>query len=235
MKTKKFVISRFKFENFQPNHYLEHVIRRLLRHIQNRSERDFSLGTEVHMAQWLFRVLGDALVELLVLVLLDLVRLAHPDRLHVVHLLPVPSGLLDLLRLLLLLLLFDGSVFSGRWLFLDDFFDHFSLGLPQENVKVDELRVLVNEVLKGVWLQEIGGLLLQVQRDLGSSLQCVSTWILGDGEAGRVRFPDVLLIVVVLGGNDDTIGDKEGGVESDSELSDEVLLLIRRRRRVHEL
>jgi hypothetical protein len=32
--------------------------------------------------------------------------------------------------------------------------------------------------------------------------------------------PDVLLVVVVLGGDDDLLGDEVGGVEADAELTD---------------
>ena len=39
-----------------------------------------------------------------------------------------------------------------------------------------------------------------------------------------------LLVVVVLGGDDDLVGDEEGGVEADAELTDEVVHLLSVRR-----
>ena len=57
-----------------------------------------------------------------------------------------------------------------------------------------------------------------------AALESVAAGVEGDGELSGVALPDVLLIVVVLGRDDDAIGDEEGGVEADAELSDQILL-----------
>ena len=65
-------------------------------------------------------------------------------------------------------------------------------------------------------------LLLEVQRDLGSSLQSRSSGVLNNREGLGVGLPDVLAAIVVLGGDHNLVGDQEGGVEADTELADEV-------------
>lgn len=190
------------------------------------------------MSEWGVAVLGDRLVELVVLVFFDLARLAHPDRLQVVDELPIPGGLLNLLRLRLLLLdVFDLSVIIalGRlllWFLLDRLLNGFSLALPEVDAEVDELAVLVDEVLERVGFEEVVGLFLEVESDGGTALEGVAAGVFGDGEGAGVGLPDVLGVIVVLGGNDDAVGDEEGGIEADTELTDQILLLFGGR--VHE-
>ena len=59
------------------------------------------------------------------------------------------------------------------------------------------------------------GLLLEVEGDLGSSLQCRSPGILGNREGLGVRLPIMLGVVaiVVLRSHHNLVGDQEGQVE----------------------
>lgn len=59
-------------------------------------------------------------------------------------------------------------------------------------------------------------------RDGGAPAQRVPTGILDDGELVGVRLPDVLSAVVVLGCNNDFVGDKESRVEAHAKLADEL-------------
>ena len=89
----------------------QHVRGRHTRHVQQRLERYLSLSDEVRLAQGALGVLGERLVELFILGVLDISRLLGPDGLGVVLLHPVPGGLGDLLGLgLVLLFLLDLDV-----------------------------------------------------------------------------------------------------------------------------
>lgn len=70
---------------------------------------------------------------------------------------------------------------------------------PQVNVEVDELRILLYKIADGINFEEITSLFLHVETDLRASLQGVSSRILDNTERAGIRFPDVLLVVVVFG------------------------------------
>ena len=60
-----------------------------------------------------------------------------------------------------------------------------------------------------------------MESELSSSSERRVDGVGGDGESSSGGgFPDVLLIVVVLGDDGDSVGDEVGGEETDSELSD---------------
>ena len=59
--------------------------------------------------------------------------------------------------------------------------------------------------------------------DLSSSAESVAPGIFGDGETSSIRLPDELLVVVMLAGHDDSVGDQERRVESHTELTNEIL------------
>merc|ERR1719390_427786 len=82
---------------------LEEVKRRALRHEKDRGELELALDGEVLDGEVLLPVVGERLVEGAVLLLGHLLRLARPDRLLLVHEVPLVRHLLDLLLLLLLL------------------------------------------------------------------------------------------------------------------------------------
>lgn len=75
-------------------------------------------------------------------------------------------------------------------------------------------------------LEEIFGFRFELQADGSSALERVLARIVDDAKSGRIRFPNVLLIVVVFGGDDHFVGDQEGGVESDPELADHVVHVL---------
>merc|ERR1719261_466198 len=82
---------------------LEEVKRRALRHEKDRGELELALHGEVLDRQVLLPIIRERLVEGAVLLLRHLLRLARPDRLLLVHEVPLVRHLLDLLLLLLLL------------------------------------------------------------------------------------------------------------------------------------
>jgi hypothetical protein len=192
---------------------------------------------EVLVGQVSLPVVGNALVELLVLLLLDVLGLASPERLGLVEELPLLLDLLDLLLLLILLL-------------LSLLIDLFNLGLVLLLVNVhllgvgnlvvivhlllllldleeidgvlDELRVLLDEVLQAALLEVLEAVLLHVKDNLGAAAERLARGITANGEVSAgLRLPNVLLVIVVLRDNGDTIGSEVGGVETDTELADE--------------
>ncbi len=189
-------------------------------------------------------VLGDRLVELVVLLVLNLRRLSRPNRLRGVDQLPVPGGLLHLARLGLLLALllhllhlgvlvdvlllgFLFLLFSHLFLLLNRLLNRLRLTGPEVDLEVDKLAVLSNQVAEGVRLQEVLRLLLEGQRDGGSPLQRVAARVLDDGEGRRVRLPDVLRRVVVrFAGHHHLVGHQKGRVEADAKLADQVAHLL---------
>merc|ERR1719258_231050 len=80
---------------------------RALRHKEDRRELELALDGEVLDGEVLLPVVGERLVEGAVLLLGHLLGLARPDRLLLIHQVPLVRHLLDLLLLLLLLDLLD--------------------------------------------------------------------------------------------------------------------------------
>ena len=104
--------------------------------------------------------------------------------------------------------------------------DRHLLGLGLAHLQVDgegdELAVLLDQVLDLVLLEELAGVLLQEELDLGAAAQGVAAGVLGHGEVGvGGRLPDVLLVVVVLRGDLHLVRDEVDRVEADAELADE--------------
>ncbi|KAG6843559.1 hypothetical protein C0991_004524, partial [Blastosporella zonata] len=62
--------------------------------------------------------------------------------------------------------------------------------------------------------------LLEVELDLSTTAKGRVDGVLSDGEGtASSRLPDVLLVVIVLGDDLDTLGNEVGRVETDTELS----------------
>merc|ERR1712216_806413 len=76
---------------------LEHVEGRAARHKEHRAELELALDGEVLHGGVVLPVVGERLVERRVLLLRHLVRLAHPDGLLAVEVVPLVGDLLDLL------------------------------------------------------------------------------------------------------------------------------------------
>ncbi|MNE61448.1 hypothetical protein D3C80_1566630 [compost metagenome] len=63
---------------------------------------------------------------------------------------------------------------------------------------------------------------LQVQSDLGTSAQSFAFSVFSDGECTTCAgFPDILLIIIVLGGNDNLVGNQVCRVETNTELTNQ--------------
>jgi len=81
--------------------------------------------------------------------------------------------------------------------------------------------VLLDNLLDFLLLEVVELILLEEQLHLGTSAQGSTLGIGGDGESTTgSRLPNVLLVVVVLGGDLDLFSDEVGRVEPDTELTD---------------
>mmetsp|Transcript_26488 Transcript_26488/g.41502 ORF Transcript_26488/g.41502 Transcript_26488/m.41502 type:complete len:332 (-) Transcript_26488:197-1192(-) len=190
-------------------------------------------------------LLGQRLEEVVVLLILDLARAANPDCLCVVDKLPLLAGLLDLLglglvllgllllvnvgnvNLIVVLLLLHSSLSLILLLLLLGILvrdlDLLGLGGLQVDGEVDELRVALDEGPELILLQVLSGILLDLHGDLGTAAKGIATGILGDCEGSiSLGDPHHLVVVVVLGDNGHGISNKVNGVETNTELSDEV-------------
>merc|ERR1719225_2006799 len=153
-----------------------------------------------------FLILGvflfDGFLLLLVLVLLVLVSILA-DVLNL--------WLIFLLLLITLLLLLLSLVVAD--LLLPLLLDH------QPDGVADELRVLLDDLLDLLLLEVLGLVLLHLEDNLGAAAQGLPAVGL-DGEGPTSRgLPDVLLVVVVLGGDGDLVSNQVGGVETHAELT----------------
>mmetsp|Transcript_30206 Transcript_30206/g.85326 ORF Transcript_30206/g.85326 Transcript_30206/m.85326 type:complete len:434 (+) Transcript_30206:932-2233(+) len=207
---------------------VEHVKRSTLGDEQDALELQLALHREVLPPQGLLPVVGQALVERSILILRDLLRVTHPDGLLLVEQVPLMSHLLhsllflllsllvhllNLTLLLLILLLLGLLVVVVVHLLVDSL-----LGPPADGV-ADELAVLLHQVLHTALLQVLGLVLLHVQDNLGATPQRLALGVAGHGEAAAsLALPNVLLVVVVLGGHDHLVGHQVGAVETDAEL-----------------
>merc|ERR1719498_1028192 len=212
---------------------LEQIEGSSLGHEQKRGELELTLDTEVLAGKVLLPVVGQRLVERYVLVLGHILWLSHPDGLGLVESLVLVGHLLDLLGFLLLglVLLLDLGVVLVLLLIFFLFVlllvlfigvgDLLVGGLLNHELdgEADELRVLLDEVLQFSLLKELLLVLLERQNDLGTSGDAfVAGWVDGESTTG-VGLPLVLLVVIVLGDNSNLLGDKIGGVETHTELT----------------
>merc|ERR1712137_876545 len=141
-------------------------------------ELQLALHREVLHGEVVFPVVGDVLVEGGILLLGDLLRVAHPERLLLVHELPFVGDLLHSLFLLLLLLvvLIDLGLVVILVLILVFILiigDLLLGGLldPERDGVVDELGVLLDELLDALLVEVLLLVVLQVQDDLGAAGQ----------------------------------------------------------------
>jgi hypothetical protein len=106
---------------------------------------------------------------------------------------------------------------------LDELYERYLLNLlnhRQLNGVGDEFRMLLDNVLDALLLEVLKLILLEVEADLGTTTERRVDSIRSDGEsASSSRLPDVLLVVIVLGDDLYTLGNKICGVEADTELS----------------
>mmetsp|Transcript_12088 Transcript_12088/g.44852 ORF Transcript_12088/g.44852 Transcript_12088/m.44852 type:complete len:289 (-) Transcript_12088:492-1358(-) len=216
-----------------------HARRRGSGNVQDGAELDLALGFEVRPSQRLVVVVADALVEVLVLLIGDVVRRASPDGLVGVDPLPLEGrdGLrLRRRRILLLVVL---RVFVGLFvgllvvvlvlvveqlLVLVVIFHVHGDGLLLLEVdgEGDELRVALDELLQALLARELEGVFLEEEGDFRAASQRAAFRV-GDHVEVAVRrgLPDVLVVVIVLGAHTHAVGHQVDGVESHAELPDE--------------
>mmetsp|Transcript_15232 Transcript_15232/g.41242 ORF Transcript_15232/g.41242 Transcript_15232/m.41242 type:complete len:225 (-) Transcript_15232:624-1298(-) len=207
------------------------------RHEQGGLELHITLSLEVHPAHGVGIVLGDGLVELLVLLIGDILGLAQPDSLAVIQQLPLVTLLLasllgGLLGLLILALIIShlliisislGLALVCLLLLLFLLNGHINLLLgPQVDGEVDELGVLVHQLAQLGLLGILLSLGLQVDVDHSSAADVLSI-VLSNGEVSiSSGLPDVLLVIVVLGNDLHPVGHKVHGVETHTKLTNQV-------------
>lgn len=186
-----------------------------------------TLDGEVLDSEVVLPVVGERLVEGTVLLLGDVGGVTSPERLGLVELLVLDSLLLDLLGLLLLLLILVDFLDLGLVLLIGLSLDFVILDLlldllgDGELDRVgDELGVLLHDILDLLLLKVLELVLLEVETDFGTATEGRVDCVSGDGESATSGgLPDVLLIVIVLGDNLHTLGDKVGRVETDTKLA----------------
>mmetsp|Transcript_1462 Transcript_1462/g.2800 ORF Transcript_1462/g.2800 Transcript_1462/m.2800 type:complete len:312 (+) Transcript_1462:1404-2339(+) len=178
----------------------------------------------------LLPVIGDGLVEGSVLILSDVIRLAHPDGLHVVEVFPLVAYFLNFLCLLLLLgFLFVIDLFN-LWLIIVTLILVVIIIIISDlllsclfSVKFDreanELRVLLHKVLNPLLLQVFAHVLLHVKHNASSTAQSRIISLRHGETSSSLGRPEVAFIVVVLGHNLHLIRNKVRRVESHTELS----------------
>lgn len=200
-------------------------------------ELELTLDGEVLDGEVLFPVVGQALVERGVLLGSNVGGVASPDGLGLVELLVLGGLLLNLLGLLGLLLvlildLFDLVLLAGDLLIVLDLLHSASvsdisklkytnpylldlLGHNELDGVGDELGVLLDDLLDLLLLKVLELVLLEEETELGATAERGVDGVGSDGEgAAGSGLPDVLLVVVVLGDELDTLGDEVGGVET---------------------
>jgi hypothetical protein len=193
-------------------------------------EFELTLNGEVLDSLVLLPVESERLVEGDVLVLGNVIGLAHPDGRVLVESLELVGDLLDLLVLLLLglvllnlrlvvllllsiILLLGGLIVGVSDLLVGGLLAHELDG------EANELGVLLDEILDAALLNELGLVLLKVENDLGTTGKRIRVVGLDGESATGVGLPLVLGLVVLLGDDGDSLSDKIGGVETDTELT----------------
>lgn len=224
---------------------LEEVEGSTLGDVEDSLELELTLDREVLDGEMFLPVVGQTFVERAVLLGGNLGGVARPDRLGLVELLVLNGLLLNLLGLLLLVLfivdLFDFGLFlvllllDGFFLVLDLLFGVSDLIKSQASKKFyllnllghrqlngirDEFGVLLDDVLDALLLKVFELILLKVEANLGTTAKRRVDGVGGDskGTTGS-GLPDVLLVVIVLRDDLDTLGDEVGRVETDTELT----------------
>src|SRR5690606_18905453 len=169
-------------------------------YVQQAGVLQLAFDLVVAPAQRVLEVVGDVLVELLVLLVLDLGTRASPQGTGTVDALPLDLG--RLVRLLTMML------------------------LGQLDRQGDMVGVFLDDVAQAPAIGELLLLGLEVQHDAGAALGLLDVL---DGEValGR-RFPAYALVSVQSGaaGKDfDLVGDDEGAVEAHTKLADQLRVL----------
>jgi len=92
---------------------------------------------------------------------------------------------------------------------------------------VNELRVLLNEVLDLLLFNEFEGIILEVEGNSSSTAKGVTSGVLSDSKLTiSSRAPDVLIIIVVLTSNRDSVCNQVAGVKTNTELTNHRHVLV---------
>ena len=179
-------------------------------------------------SQVVLPVVSQALVERGILLIRDRLGLTRPDRLSRVELFVFLYSLFHLLLLLLVSGLIIHLFNLGLLVILlnlfglglvDLLFD--LLGHDKLNGVRDELGVLLDNLFDALLLQVFELVILHEQAQFRTTANRVATGVLSNGERATSRaLPDVLLVIVVLRDDLDTLSNKVGRVETDTELTD---------------
>jgi hypothetical protein len=198
---------------------------------ENGSELELTLDGEVLDSKVVLPVVRDRLVEGSVLLGLDLSGVSGPQRLNLVKLLVLGDHLLDLLGLLVLgvlvldLLNLGVLIFGvGIELLLNlvgrGGIDLNLLGDNKLDGVRDELGVSLDNILDSLLLKVLELVLLHEESQNGTSADSLVDGVESDGELTTGgRLPDVLLVVVVLGDDLDSVSNQEKRVETNTKLT----------------
>jgi hypothetical protein len=92
---------------------------------------------------------------------------------------------------------------------------------------INKFRVSFDKVLDLVLLNILESIILEVESDSSSTAEGVTSGVLGDGELTiSSGSPNVLLVIVVLTGDLDSVGHQVRGVETNTELTDHRHVLV---------
>ena len=126
-----------------------------------------------------------------------------------------------LLNLRLVFLLF-GIFFLLLFFFIIRLGDFLILGFFNEKLdgESNELRVLLNEILKAALSKELKLVLLHVENDLASTSKALTFVLVNSEGAASVGLPTVLLVVITLGDDSDALSNEVSRVKPNTELTD---------------
>ena len=189
-------------------------------------------------------LVGQCVVETLILLFRDVLRVAGPQRPISVHKLPLQLRLFHflclLLRLLRLLLLFLHrclwNLFFSCLLFLlllidlhlRHFLHDFHLLLRllchlEVDGEVDELRIVANQIFQTFVFEKLDSIVFQVQTNLSATAQHVAARVLRDCERVlRRRRPHQWLVIHMFRVERHAVGHKIDGIESNAELANQI-------------
>jgi len=173
-----------------------------------------------------FPIVGETLVEASVLFCGDFFGLAHPDGLDLVKHLVFSADFLNLLGLLLLffsvfdlgLIVLLFSVFVVIVVGVSDFLLGGLLDSEGDGER-NKFGVLLNQLLEAAFFEVLTHILFEVKYDLGTTGKLVSVVGRDSESTTSVGFPTVLVIIVVLGDDNDFLSYQVGGVETHTELT----------------
>eukprot|EP00438_Fugacium_kawagutii_P005795 Skav203224 [mRNA] locus=scaffold2292:243446:246351:- [translate_table: standard] len=184
---------------------LKKIEGRPARHKKQGTELKLTLHAEMLHCKVILPVVGQGLVEVF--------RLAHPQGLVLVELLPLMRDFFNFLRFLFFS--FSSST-SSIWVLL------LALLHVQLYRKPNKLAVFLDQVLQTAFLEELGLVFLEVADNFCAAFDFAvhKLSVLLDSERSTcTTLPNVLFVVVVFADDADLVRDQVGTVEANAELS----------------